>query len=77
MTDLVKAYWNCHWPTEIAGQGTLGFGDAAMVPKAEADASEHWRLASPSRTARSASPDEIDTPPAPDGNAAITADKES
>lgn len=84
MTDLVKAYWNCSYPVEIAGQGTIGHGDPAMIPKAEAEASENWRLSAPAakpkrtrkpRKPRVAKPEvKIDPPPAPDGNAALAAD---
>ena len=74
MTDLVKAYWACAYPVEVAGHGEISFGDPAMIPKAEAEASANWRLSTPSKTAKHAAPAEIETPPAPDGNAAITAE---
>lgn len=78
MTDLVKAYWACSYPVEIAGQGIIECGDAAMIPKGEAEASDHWRLSPLQKTSKLAAPTEAETPPAPEGNAALTAEtKES
>lgn len=73
MSDLVTAYWTCIYPVEIPGQGTIEHGGPAQVPRAEAEASDNWRLsplpkAKPRQrrarrkaTAKPAAP----TPPAP------------
>lgn len=57
MSDLVKAYWNCGFPVEVAGQGAIGFGDAAMIPKGEADDSDNWRLSAPPKPRTTPAPE--------------------
>lgn len=42
MSDLVQAKWKGGYPVDVQGQGIIEPGGLAMIPKAEAQASDHW-----------------------------------
>jgi hypothetical protein len=54
VSELIQARWVGGYPVEIAGQGVIEPGGLAMVPKGEAQASDHWE---PTRKTTSLIPD--------------------
>ncbi len=42
MSDLVQARWKGGYPVLVGDQGVIEPGGLAMVPKGEAQASDHW-----------------------------------
>jgi hypothetical protein len=52
MSDLVKAEWVPIWECVLADGTTLQHGSTALIPRAEAAASDNWRIVKTEKPAR-------------------------